>query len=86
MMSPMDEEALDQEAMGSMLAGGMGGDMEMVDVQVPAFAVPAVMELVAMLQEEMSNGGDDMMGIPPGPDPMGGGMMPPPPGGGMMPY
>ena len=76
MMSPMDEEALDTEAMSSMLGPGGGDDMEMVDVQVPAFAVPAVMELVAMLEEEMMNGGDEMTGVPPMDAGMGGGMPP----------
>lgn len=76
MMSPQDEEMLDQEAMSSMLGPGEGGDMEMVSVQVPAFAVPAVEELVAMLQEEMLAGGDEMMGVPPAAPPMDAGMMP----------
>lgn len=77
MMTPQDEEMLDQEAMSSMLGPDAGGgDMEMVSVQVPAFAVPAVEELVAMLQEEMMAGGDEMMGVPAGTPPMDAGMMP----------
>lgn len=84
-MLPYEDEGLDMMAMESMLGpgdpmGGMGGDMEMVDIQVPAYAVAAVMELVAMLEEEMNGGGMDMGGMPPmdaGMDPMMGGGMPP---------
>lgn len=52
----MDEEMLDAMAMEEMMGGmpmdaGMGGE-EMVSVMVPAWAVPAVEELVAILSEE----------------------------------
>jgi hypothetical protein len=72
MMMPPDDEGLDMMAMDSMM-GGAGGDMEMVDVQVPAFAVAAVMELVSMLEEEMAGGGMGDMGAP---APMDAGMPP----------
>ena len=80
----MDPEMLDMMAMEEMMggapmdpmAGGMGGGMdEMVPVMVPAWAVPAVEELIVILSEgEM--GGDPMMGAPMdgGMDPMMGGM------------
>lgn len=55
----MDEEMLDAMAMEEMMggapmdpmAGGMGADGEMVSVMVPAWTVPAVEELVAILSE-----------------------------------
>ena len=87
----MDPEMLDMMAMeemmgGAPMSGGMdpmmgGGDMnEMVPVMVPAWTVPAVEELVAILGEgEM--GGDPMMDAPM--DPAMGGGMDPMMGGGM---
>jgi len=67
----MDEEMLDMMAMEEMMGGapmdpGMGGmgDGEMVSVMVPAWTVPAVEELVAILSED---GGDMGMGAPAGP-------------------
>jgi hypothetical protein len=53
----MDEE-LGMEAMGMMSGGGGGMDeMGVTNVPVPNFALPAVMELISMLEEEMSGGG-----------------------------
>jgi hypothetical protein len=74
MAMPMGDESLDTMAMESMLGPdtGMGGGMDLVDIQVPSFAVEAVMQLISMLEQEMAGG----MGA----DPMGGGM-----GGGMPP-
>lgn len=69
----MDEE-LDMEAM-SMMAGpeAAGGDeMGTTTVDVPNFALAAVLELIAMLEEEMSGGG-----MPPMDDAGMGGDMPP---------
>jgi hypothetical protein len=75
----MDEEMLNMMAMEEMMGGapmgggmdpGMGGGMdEMVPVMVPAWAVPAVEELIAIL-------GEGEMGMDPA---MAGGM----PGGNM---
>lgn len=53
----MDEEMLDAMAMEEMMGGapmdaGMGGGDEMVSVMVPAWTVPAVEELVAILSED----------------------------------
>lgn len=78
----MDEE-LGMEAM-DMMAGGGGGmdEMGVTNVPVPNFALPAVMELISMLEEEMQGGGmTDMMD-----NDMGGEMppMPPPPSEPMM--
>jgi hypothetical protein len=55
----MDPEMLDMMAMeemmgGAPMGGGMGGGMgdgEMVSVMVPAWTVPAVEELIAILSE-----------------------------------
>lgn len=55
----MDEEMMNAMAMEEMMggapmdpmAGGMGGGDEMVSVMVPAWAVPAVEELIAILSE-----------------------------------
>jgi hypothetical protein len=74
----MDPEMLDMMAMeemmgGAPMGGGMGGGMgegEMVSVMVPAWTVPAVEELVAILSEG-EGGADPMMG---GMDPAMGGM------------
>jgi hypothetical protein len=70
----MDEEMLNMMAMEDMMGGapmdpGMGGmgDEEMVSVMVPAWTVPAVEELIAILSEE---GGDMGMGAPAGAEPM----------------
>jgi hypothetical protein len=62
----MDEELLQQMAMGDMMGGmppmdpGMdpmaGGGSGMTTVEVPDFAVPAVMELIAILEEQISGG------------------------------
>lgn len=88
---PYDDEGLDMMAMESMLGpeDPMGSGMEMVQIEVPAYAVQAVMELVSMMDAEM--GGmpmDDGMGMDPmmnpgmgmdpgmGADPMMGGMPP----------
>jgi hypothetical protein len=67
----MDPEMLDMMAMEEMMGGGMGGGMdpmmgggdmnEMVQVMVPAWTVPAVEELVAILSQGDA-GGDPMMG------------------------
>jgi hypothetical protein len=74
----MDDEMLDMMAMEEMMggapmdpmAGGMGGDMEqMVPVMVPAWAVPAVEELITILGE--GELGDAMGGMPADPG-MGG--------------
>jgi len=59
MMMPEDVDAM---AMEQALAGGapvdpMMGDMgEMVSVQVPSWAVPAVEELVSILEAEVASG------------------------------
>jgi len=59
MMMPED---LDAMAMEQALAGGagmdpmMGGAEEMVSVQVPSWAVPAVQELVGILEAEIASG------------------------------
>lgn len=56
----MDEEMMNMMAMEEMMGGapvggdmgaGMGGGDEMVSVMVPAWAVPAVEELIAILSE-----------------------------------
>lgn len=65
----MDEELLQQMAMDDMMGGmppmdpamGMdpmmgGGGSGMTTVEVPDFAVPAVMELVAILEEQIAGG------------------------------
>ena len=71
----MDEE-LGMEAMGMMTGGP--DEMGVTNVPVPNFALPAVLELISMLEEEMS--GSSMGGE------MGGEMppMPPPPSEPMM--
>ena len=81
---PYEDESLDMMAMEQMMGPDAGADdMTPVDIQVPAFALPAVMELIAMLEQEMmggselmSAGPDPMMGPPMGGDMMGGGMPP----------
>ncbi len=76
---PYEDESLDMMAMEQMMGPEAGGgDMAPVDIQVPAFALPAVMELIAMLEQEMM-GGSELMSA--GPEPVGG----PPMGGGMPP-
>jgi hypothetical protein len=77
----MDEE-LDMQAMG-MMAGpdsASADESGTTTVDVPNFALAAVMELIAMLEEEMAGGGmgpmDDMGGGMPPMDGMGGGMPP----------
>lgn len=69
----MEDDAIGMEAMGSMagampdpMAGdmSMGGEMDEMgttNIPVPNFAVPAVMELIAMLEEEMAGGGEGGM-------------------------
>lgn len=64
----MDEELIQQMAMGDMMGGGMdpammmpedpmaGGGSGMTTVEVPDFAVPAVMELIAILEEQIAGG------------------------------
>lgn len=59
----MDEDMLAEMAMADMMGGapdGMaapaGDPFAMTQISVPAFAVPAVMELVAGLEQEMSGG------------------------------
>ena len=62
----MDEEMMDMMAMeemmgGSPMGGGMPpmgdeGDEGVTNVPVPNFAVAAVLELIAMLEEEMMAG------------------------------
>lgn len=56
-MDPLDMMAM-EEMMGGPMggAGGMGSEEEMVSVMVPAWAVPAVEELVAILNEEGAGG------------------------------
>jgi hypothetical protein len=64
----MDEELLQQMAMEDMMGGGgmggmppmdpmmdpaMAGGTGMTTIEVPDFAVPAVMELVAILEEQI---------------------------------
>jgi hypothetical protein len=73
---PYDDEMLEQEAMLGMLDDPMmgGATPGMVSIEVPEWAVPAVMEFVAVLEQESAGAGmDPMMG---GMDPMGGGMDP----------
>lgn len=70
----MDPETLDMMAMeemmgGAPMAGGMGGGMDdgqMVSVMVPAWTVPAVEELVAILSEDGSGMDPAMGGMDPG--------------------
>lgn len=72
---PYDDEMLEQEAMMGMMGDPMMGGMDdpmggTVSVQVPEWAVPAVMEFVAMLEEEAGGmggpmAGGDPMGAPP---------------------
>lgn len=72
----MEDDAIGMEAMGSM-AGAMpdpmmGGEMDEMgttNIPVPNFAVPAVMELIAMLEEEMAGGGEGGMMEAPTPAP-----------------
>lgn len=66
----MDEEMMDMMAMEEMMGGapmdpGMGGGMPpmedegdsgVTNIPVPNFAVAAVLELIAMLEEEMAGG------------------------------
>jgi hypothetical protein len=64
----MDEEMMNMMAMeemmgGAPMGGGMGGGDEMVSVMVPAWAVPAVEELIAILSEGEG-------GMPMGEEPM----------------
>lgn len=64
----MDEEMMNMMAMeemmgGAPMGGGMGGEDEMVSVMVPAWAVPAVEELIAILSEGEG-------GMPMGEEPM----------------
>lgn len=56
-MDPLDMMAMD-EMMGGGMGAGMAGGMEdeMVSVMVPAWTVPAVEELVAILEEEGAGG------------------------------
>lgn len=77
---PYDDEMLEQEAMMGMMGDPMMGGMDdpmggTVSVQVPEWAVPAVMEFVAMLEEEAGGLGggmaDPMAGGDPMMDPMG---------------
>jgi len=71
----MEEEALQQAAMMDMMGGGGAPPMDPMAmdpaagedpfaiemVPVPLFAVPAVVELVAMLEDEMMGGGGGEM-------------------------
>jgi len=69
----MEEEELQQAAMMDMMGGaggappmdpGMGGGqdpMGVTEIPVPNFAVPAVLELISMLEDEMN-------GVPPEPE------------------
>lgn len=76
-MMPMDDMggsdldlAAMQEAMGGGMGGGMGGDMgsEMTTIEVPTWAVPAVEELISILEAEVQSGNVDPQML------MGGGM------------
>lgn len=56
-MDPLDMMAMEEMMGGEMGAPAAGGmEDEMVSVMVPAWAVPAVEELVAILQEEGAGG------------------------------
>ena len=67
----MDEDMLEmmamEEMMGGAPAGGPMGEMPVegdgsgvTNIPVPDFAVAAVLELIAMLEEEMMGGGGGM--------------------------
>lgn len=68
------EDELGMEAMGMMAGGGGGMDETGVtNVPVPNFALPAVLELISMLEEEMNGGGGmggEMPPMAPPPDDM----------------
>lgn len=85
MMPPQGGDDIDMAAMGQMMGGGMPGGApggmppmgdEMMDpngmteIPVPNFAVPAVLELIEILESEMMGGGVGETGQ------MGGGMPP----------
>lgn len=83
---PYDDD-IDMAAMQQMMGGGMPGGMPggdapldmngVTEIPVPNFAIPAVLELIEILETEMMGGGSPEGGMPP----MGGGMPPMPPGG-----
>lgn len=65
------EEELDMEAMNMMAGPGMADEMGTTTVEVPNYALAAVTELIAMLEQEMMAGGtEEAMSADMGPEMM----------------